>query len=213
MNNNERNSLIPVIDREKSIKNKTTVRCRNRPDLYHQHYDSLQGKYITQDPIGLKGGLNPYTYPLDPVMNIDPKGLCIEDACILEGAAAYSLWQWLVVGSVGTAIVASDYNETKALNEKLQQSKANTESLTNCPTIPPEDPCDKKLDNRLLKKAEIFDPHQVKRDWMGDRSNITKFDLCGCKDGRVVIKIKEIGSSKNKDCKGDITSFTDYNWK
>lgn len=87
MNNNERNSLIPVIDREKSIKNKTTVRCRNRPDLYHQHYDSLQGKYITQDPIGLKGGLNPYTYPLNPVVNIVPlgqKGMCPDGKCYVR---------------------------------------------------------------------------------------------------------------------------------
>ncbi|HGB3488000.1 TPA: RHS repeat-associated core domain-containing protein, partial [Salmonella enterica subsp. enterica serovar Wangata] len=59
----------------KYIKNKTIVRCRNQPDLYHQHYDLLQRKYITKDPIGLKGGLNPYTYPLNPVVNIDPLGL------------------------------------------------------------------------------------------------------------------------------------------
>ncbi|MER3189195.1 hypothetical protein ABUJ41_23105 [Salmonella enterica subsp. enterica serovar Chester] len=35
----------------------------------------LQRKYITKDPIGLKGGLNPYTYPLNSVVNIDPLGL------------------------------------------------------------------------------------------------------------------------------------------
>ncbi|EOE8034600.1 RHS repeat-associated core domain-containing protein [Salmonella enterica subsp. enterica serovar Liverpool] len=51
------------------------VRCRNQPDLYHQHYDLLQRKYITKDPIGLKGGLNPYQYPLNPITNTDPLGL------------------------------------------------------------------------------------------------------------------------------------------
>ena len=39
------------------------------------HYNSGQGRYITQDPIGLRGGLNLYTYPLNPVIEIDPLGL------------------------------------------------------------------------------------------------------------------------------------------
>ncbi|HBP9163503.1 TPA: hypothetical protein L6767_004860, partial [Escherichia coli] len=31
--------------------------------------------YITQDPIGLKGGWNFYQYPLNPITDIDPLGL------------------------------------------------------------------------------------------------------------------------------------------
>lgn len=44
---------------------------------YNQHcyYDPQQGRYITQDPVGLKGGWNHYTYPLNPVTNIDTLGL------------------------------------------------------------------------------------------------------------------------------------------
>ncbi|EHD2907006.1 rhs element protein RhsC, partial [Escherichia coli] len=41
----------------------------------HRYYDPLQGRYITQDPIGLKGGWNFYQYPLNPISNIDPLGL------------------------------------------------------------------------------------------------------------------------------------------
>ncbi len=41
----------------------------------HRYYDPLQGRYITQDPIGLKGGWNFYQYPLNPVTNTDPLGL------------------------------------------------------------------------------------------------------------------------------------------
>ncbi|HAU8265714.1 TPA: RHS repeat protein [Kluyvera intermedia] len=41
----------------------------------YRYYDPLQGRYITQDPIGLKGGWNPYTYPLNPVDMIDALGL------------------------------------------------------------------------------------------------------------------------------------------
>ncbi|MFQ3395682.1 RHS repeat-associated core domain-containing protein [Enterobacter mori] len=48
----------------------------------HRYYDPVQGRYITQDPIGLKGGLNVYVYPLNPVVNIDPLGL---NTIILSG--------------------------------------------------------------------------------------------------------------------------------
>jgi RHS repeat-associated protein len=41
----------------------------------HRYCDPQQGRYITQDPIGLRGGWNMYSYPLDPVSNIDPRGL------------------------------------------------------------------------------------------------------------------------------------------
>ncbi|MCV4938341.1 RHS repeat protein, partial [Escherichia coli] len=41
----------------------------------HRYYDPLKGRYITQDPIGLKGGWNFYQYPLNPVQYIDSMGL------------------------------------------------------------------------------------------------------------------------------------------
>ncbi|SQJ44391.1 core protein [Salmonella enterica] len=41
----------------------------------YRYYNPEQGRYISQDPIGLHGGLNPYTYPLNPVTEIDPLGL------------------------------------------------------------------------------------------------------------------------------------------
>ncbi|WP_176203180.1 RHS repeat-associated core domain-containing protein, partial [Salmonella enterica] len=41
----------------------------------HRYYNPGQGRYITQDPIGLDGGWNPYMYPLNPVQGIDPLGL------------------------------------------------------------------------------------------------------------------------------------------
>ncbi len=41
----------------------------------YRYYDPVQGRYITQDPIGLAGGWNLYTYPLNPVSKIDPFGL------------------------------------------------------------------------------------------------------------------------------------------
>ncbi|WP_216079608.1 RHS repeat-associated core domain-containing protein, partial [Shigella sonnei] len=37
----------------------------------NRYYDPLQGRYITQDPIGLRGEWNLYKYPLNPVRFID----------------------------------------------------------------------------------------------------------------------------------------------
>jgi RHS repeat-associated protein len=43
---------------------------------YHRYYDPKTGRYITPDPIGLAGGINPYVYVLnDPVNLVDPLGL------------------------------------------------------------------------------------------------------------------------------------------
>lgn len=41
----------------------------------HRYYDPGQGRYITQDPIGLSGGWNIYSYPIDPIKYVDPLGL------------------------------------------------------------------------------------------------------------------------------------------
>ncbi|ECG1481049.1 type IV secretion protein Rhs, partial [Salmonella enterica subsp. enterica] len=52
----------------------------------HRYYNPGQGRYITQDPIGLEGGWNPYTHPLNSVVNIDPLGLKSCSERIVEAA-------------------------------------------------------------------------------------------------------------------------------
>ncbi|ELY2909860.1 hypothetical protein SMC87_004410 [Cronobacter dublinensis] len=45
-----------------------------------RYYDPHTGRFIAQDPIGLKGGLNLYQYAPNPLSYIDPLGLATVDA-------------------------------------------------------------------------------------------------------------------------------------
>jgi len=60
----------------------------------HRYYDPQQGRYITQDPIGLRGGWNLYEYPLNPLIYSDPLGLatirCIKPLHSLGGTGEKS---------------------------------------------------------------------------------------------------------------------------
>ncbi|MEC5408445.1 RHS repeat-associated core domain-containing protein [Paraburkholderia sp. MPAMCS5] len=44
-----------------------------------RYYDPQVGRFVTQDPIGLGGGVNLYAYGLNPVGWIDPLGLSCEN--------------------------------------------------------------------------------------------------------------------------------------
>lgn len=114
------------------------------------------------------------------------------------------------VGTVTTGAIIGTYNECASINslqEELQKSKTSTENVTSCAAtpMPPKNHVIKILINIYYNKQVYLITHQVKKDWMGDKAQISRFDLCGCKDGRVVIKAQ--------GCKGKIATSTEYNWK
>ncbi|WP_447894313.1 RHS repeat-associated core domain-containing protein [Vreelandella sp. GE22] len=52
----------------------------------HRYYDPQQGRYISQDPIGLRGGTNLYGYVANPMGAVDPLGLTPLSQCGQENA-------------------------------------------------------------------------------------------------------------------------------
>ncbi|ECC8925432.1 hypothetical protein DOJ94_24200, partial [Salmonella bongori] len=77
--------------------------CDEETGLYynrHRYYDPLQGRYITQDPIGLRGGWNLYAYVYNPVSWMDPRGLEAGEYFMLPDYAAENILKGINSASI-----------------------------------------------------------------------------------------------------------------
>ncbi|WP_421550804.1 RHS repeat-associated core domain-containing protein, partial [Kluyvera intermedia] len=96
----------------------------------YRYYDAMQRRYITQDPIGLAGGLNPYIYPLTPTAEIDPEGLWAFIIPLVEWTMSEAILYFGSTAAAGAVLATSGDSE---------QSKRN--SLVKCEEKKPCPPC------------------------------------------------------------------------
>ena len=76
---------------------------------WHRYYDPSIGRYVTQDPIGLAGGINQFAYADNHLNQLDPKGLSAKTFLIgyAEGLVVGALVTGAVVILVPAAVLAS----------------------------------------------------------------------------------------------------------
>ncbi|WP_394832928.1 DUF6531 domain-containing protein [Pendulispora rubella] len=75
-----------------------------------RYYDPSRGDYISQDPIGLAGGLRAYGYPIDPLVWLDPFGLvAIGDVGPYEPMAKAAKGTGLDAHHVGQQVLMKEF--------------------------------------------------------------------------------------------------------
>ena len=78
----------------------------------HRYYDPQRGRYLTPDPLGLRGGVNSYAYVANnPLKNIDPSGLIL---FAFDGTGNNSRDNSKKIDSSNVALLYRFYDQTVA---------------------------------------------------------------------------------------------------
>ncbi|MCP4669897.1 MAG: hypothetical protein GY857_01205 [Desulfobacula sp.] len=119
---------------------------------YHRYYDPDTGRYLTPDPIGLAGGINPFVYTVNnPINSIDPWGLfSLNDAI-------NSLRENKVKGENGIYM----YSHTQVFDEWLRLERNDTKWLDELPACPKKiNPCENPDDNTWNNPGDANSEHK-----------------------------------------------------
>ncbi len=99
---------------------------------YFRDYDPQIGRYIESDPIGLRGGINTYSYALaNPIENTDSKGLFVP--LVIGGVCAAGGCEGLFAAAAGAAVWWGINNNPKATGSSGVPEQS-------WPSFPPFDP-------------------------------------------------------------------------
>ena len=99
-------------------------------------YDPTTGRYLQADPLGLVDGASVYGYVKgNPGRWVDPRGLCFEDACVVEGIVIGNGIRYILgILAAGAAVEAAKEAAQDAANtvdccqaerEALRKAKEN----------------------------------------------------------------------------------------
>ncbi|MDA8443447.1 RHS repeat-associated core domain-containing protein, partial [Paracidovorax valerianellae] len=126
-----------------------------------RYYDPTIGQYVTQDPIGLNGGVNKSSYPINPMNWVDPLGLAEEGGGLLS--KIYGWW-----GKGSTAKDAADAAKLVADNKKMEKELRKLEDdlavcILKSPTCPTTEM--QKTEERI---------NEIKKKMLKNTGEITK---------------------------------------
>ncbi|MCH8531599.1 MAG: DUF6531 domain-containing protein [Saccharospirillum sp.] len=101
----------------------------------YRYYDPGVGRYISQDPIGLSGGLNAYQYCPNPVEFVDPLGLsskeCTDETGRPLSSPHYSVLQRVQLQQGVNYPGKNDYHHFQESNKQLYRVMSNDSALAN----------------------------------------------------------------------------------
>jgi RHS repeat-associated protein len=158
---------------------------------YFRDYEAGSGRYVESDPIGLRGGVSTFGYVRSQPFNlVDSYGKSPAAVAFADGIL---IW-------IGTDVAIPEPSDVLPPKWLVYAGGALIAGgiLYVCSDT---DPCDRKAPKGFLKP--YGGGHGIKGDYgVGIDS---RFDVCMCRDGRLVIK--PLG------CKGDIVGDTGLRWK
>jgi len=177
---------------------------------YHRYYDPKIGRYLTPDPIGLRGGINLYQYSLaNPINAVDPWGLKAGSAVrpgargldpsahavfqpgtpehnyIVNDVQDYIQWNLMLPWKILIWMAGADEGDS------CPPPSESTSGMPDSPGMPDPDDRDPAKDKKLTKgeikklKDADFDIHDLK----GGRG-ASRYDLFKDKQGNIYMKPK-----------------------
>jgi RHS repeat-associated protein len=147
---------------------------------YYRDYDPAIGKYKQADPIGIALGSNHiYVYGNNnPLKNVDVYGKNPAAAVFM---ILVEMAEWLGPGVI--------FLVPLELPGDISKSRDAIDTKT-CHQTPDSSDCKVKLSNWQVKKLLNLDAHQVKYDYVGKNASVKLYDLCRCKSGAIVVRLR-----------------------
>lgn len=160
-----------------------------------RYYDSGAGRFLSEDPLGFNAENNFYGYvENNPVGYTDPSGLCCTSPVSPWTEAEELAYQAYVRSLQGTSRFLSRLGAgAMVAGYLLDPSSENNARWANSQEYQFEKKCREKQECQKasdwhLSHVGITDPHEFKKDYLGNKAPISQYDICACKDGSIVIK-------------------------
>jgi type VI secretion system secreted protein VgrG len=130
----------------------------------YRFYDPAVGRYISQDPIGLAGGTNPYEYAGNPVSMVDPLGLAASlGLCAVGPFGCVAGVGIALLGGLGMAATLSLSGDTRIASDESERDKAGLKVSPRTSSLDAPGDCDPGEHRRLQNDVNRYcKPHKQK---------------------------------------------------